>query len=221
MDICCNIRYVDLNGRSGSDPWSFRNFAVLNSYYVTGESNWVLVCVPTSARDFLRRKLEEKHAYPQIFWHAYLMGAVLWNWRHYINFLEDHYQKVVSTSFPFISKLRFISSAKSKTVTLSRYGDQDRPDAALELLTSQPLRSVQTKLQRSLCILQSYSSISNGIEVHIRELNRRQQIRDEEAQLVSMALRQQMDIAVGHIRRLEGLLKSCDFTAQTVRSHSH
>ena len=93
---------------------------------------------------------------------------------------------------------------------------RDQPGFALDLLSSQRLRFVHMKLQRSLCILSSYSDIAKGIVAHARGLSRLQHMRDTEAQLVSMALRSQMDTVTGHIRRVEGLLKTCDFITQTV-----
>lgn len=96
LDICYNIRYVELHGRNRKDPWSFRNLALHHSYSRTGESTWIFISLPVSIREHLKQLLDENEDYHHVLWHLDILVSTEKNWRWYINFLEDSQQKIVS-----------------------------------------------------------------------------------------------------------------------------
>lgn len=68
LDICYNIRYVELHGRDRKDPWSFRNLALYHRYSRAGESAWIFISLPVSIRERLKL-LDKNEDYHHMLWH--------------------------------------------------------------------------------------------------------------------------------------------------------
>ncbi|KAK4223975.1 hypothetical protein QBC38DRAFT_34163 [Podospora fimiseda] len=198
LDICYNMRYVELNNRGGKSPWSCRNFGVLHSLRPSsGESSWLLISVPPSVRARLKDQINGD-IHVQVLWHAHLFGAMLHNWRFYINFLAEQYREI------------------SASVDISSLSVKSKMGITFETTTSEALRSIYKEVHKALCILRSYGNVSQGILTHTRGLRKRKLIRQEDVVAMTTALRRLTETTQIHMCQLDGLLKSCELTAQAI-----
>ena len=97
LEICYNLRHIQLHGRNRTDPWSFRNFAVYHRYSTTKPSIWLFINVPEAVQEHIERILSNatKVTSHPILWHSYFLMVSLYNWRWYINYLEEIFQDIV------------------------------------------------------------------------------------------------------------------------------
>ena len=65
-----------------------------------------------------------------------------------------------------------------------------------------------------LCILHSHIATSKSILVHATDLQKQLCLELHEVEALEVGFQQQIVIIEGHIRRVEGLLQSCTFTAR-------
>ncbi|KAK3988015.1 hypothetical protein QBC44DRAFT_399293 [Cladorrhinum sp. PSN332] len=214
FDLCYNLRYVDLNERSSKDPWSFRNFAVLHMgshdklLGSTGFSgNWLFVSLPLSMKNYIQQRMRDnsngKSEDHQLLWHAYIFGAMLGNWRSYLNFLDEMHQQILKGVRLSAFKTKSGKGLESKGSTI-------------DVMQCQQLESLHARIQKALCILRSYSNLVRGVMHHARGLQKQGGITIQLVQVLSVALRRHSDIIAGHIRHLEGLLASSNFTMQSI-----
>ncbi|KAK3995169.1 hypothetical protein QBC44DRAFT_389895 [Cladorrhinum sp. PSN332] len=168
--ICYNIRYVELNGCGGKNPWSFRNFGVLHSLRPSssgGDSScWLLISIPPEVRARLKQQVNRDDNQRQLLWHAYLLGAMQHNWRFYINFLAEQYREI------------------STSVLVSSFSIKNKTGLTSDLTTSESLRAVHTQAHKALCILRSYGNVSQGVIAHARGLRQLKLIRQDDARAV-------------------------------------
>ncbi|KAK4457375.1 hypothetical protein QBC42DRAFT_279268 [Cladorrhinum samala] len=229
FDLCYNLRYVELNERSEGDPWSFRNFAVLHACslgsHVDAETwgsetkgcpdSWILVSIPPPMRDYMQHMLRESREQEskghQILWHAHLVGAMLGNWRSYLNFLDETHQQIVDNVT--LSTLRTRKTPSGKAVLSGGLVDGQ---LELDVRKCQDLGYLHSRIQKALCILRSYGGVLGGIMCHARGLRKQGRISNDVVQALSVALNRHGDIVAGHIRHAEGLLASSNFTAQSI-----
>lgn len=96
-ELCYNIRYYAENGRGDEDlPWSCRHCAIYQQYSFQDDASvWVLVQVPVSAQEGLRRIVVEKGdvGHPMQL-HLHFLVECERGWRGYINFLGEKLEKM-------------------------------------------------------------------------------------------------------------------------------
>jgi hypothetical protein len=101
-------------------------------------------------------------------------------------------------------------------VATSKLSTSNHEDFALDFSKCQTLRELQSRMQHTICILNSQITIAKGIAVHVDGLKARECILSNEAELLQTGLAQHIGFIEGHIRRVEGLLQTCNFNAQMV-----
>jgi hypothetical protein len=101
-------------------------------------------------------------------------------------------------------------------VAASKLNTSNHEDFALDFSKSQTLRALQSRMQYTICILNSQITIAKGIAVHVNGLKTQKCISGNEAELLQTGVEQHIGFLEGHIRRVEGLLQTCNFNAQMV-----
>jgi hypothetical protein len=222
LDICYNIRYVELHGRNRKDPWSFRNLALYHSYSRAGESTWIFISLPVSIREHLKQFLDENEDYHHVLWHLDILISTEKNWRWYINFLEDSQQNIVSLVLNtwIVLKINITIHFQSRDVAASKFGSSNPEDFPINFSSSQTLSALQARLQKTLCILHSHIGTLKSILLHTRSLQKELCLEVHVAELLEAGLQQQIGISEGHIRRVEGLLQSGTFMTHMVGNYN-
>lgn len=98
-ELCYNIRYYAENGRGDEEfPWSCRHCAIYQQYSLQDNASvWVLVQVPLSAQEGLKRIVGEKgDAGHPMQLHLHFLVECERGWRGYVNCLGRELEKMVS-----------------------------------------------------------------------------------------------------------------------------
>jgi len=101
VELCYNIRYVDMHGRQKSDPWSFRNTAVSHTFRaISNHSQWMFVSLPKPviAQMECSKLLAQAKGTLPFTHHLHILSYCVSNWRPYINHLEAMCEEIVRTS---------------------------------------------------------------------------------------------------------------------------
>lgn len=87
------FRYVDLNNRDTSRPWSIRKVAVYQNYSrLQNSSTWILVSAPLKIETCIDRYVQSVsnfHEVDPFELHVLILESVLTNWRPYIMYLAQ------------------------------------------------------------------------------------------------------------------------------------
>lgn len=105
IEICCLLKYVELNGRNGASPWSLRQMGVYQQFHMTSRKGRCILIQPSL--DLQRRMREEFHENENYtdyvdYWFSFqtlCVSTLNGNWLSYIKFLEKETAAIVSSYF--------------------------------------------------------------------------------------------------------------------------
>jgi hypothetical protein len=85
IEVSYNLRYFEPHGRQLEDPWSCRQTAIHNKYYVEqGNSSWIVIQPPASFRGSVQDAAEGIISYPLALHIRYIRSATT-HWRSYLS----------------------------------------------------------------------------------------------------------------------------------------
>lgn len=131
-----------------------------------------------------------------LIWHMQFLAFCMSNWRGYINYLD--------------AEVRDISDA----TTFTTLNGSAAHEFSIDFSTCQRLGWLRNKLEKSLDILRSYGPIENAILAHLDDLELENVIQPTGRRHLANVIHEQLLIANCHERKVQTLLKSCDFAAQ-------
>ena len=95
VDICYNLRYFELNGRQPSNPWSCRQSAVHQKYFISdGYSAWTVIHPSESFRARLSSAYTTSSSHPMQFHISYIRSSLRF-WRDYLNYQNAQLRRIV------------------------------------------------------------------------------------------------------------------------------
>ncbi|CAH0027382.1 unnamed protein product [Clonostachys rhizophaga] len=92
--LCYNIRYMELNHRKNSDPWSCRQSAISQQYsFSTKASTWIIVQPPMKFSQSVEKNSigQEFHPMAQ---HVWYMTAGISCWREYLEYFATELRRL-------------------------------------------------------------------------------------------------------------------------------
>jgi hypothetical protein len=104
VEIGYNVKYVARHGRTyPNDPFSIREVGVYQKYSSKDRTcQWIFLQAPDALKDRIRATMEcsgdERRPASQVQIHALLLCSVSEEWRDYLVYLEENFNKVVSFS---------------------------------------------------------------------------------------------------------------------------
>lgn len=96
VDLCYNIRHFERHGRALEDPWSCRQSAIHQKYYLSDNTSaWLVISPPIQ---YTRKVVETRTistAHPMAH-HVQYLSIGIGCWREYLNYLTEQMSTVVS-----------------------------------------------------------------------------------------------------------------------------
>lgn len=147
-----------------------------------------------------------------LIWHMQFLAFCMSNWRGYINYLDAEVRDIVWQHFH--SQYSWLILLQSDATTFTTLNGSAAHEFSIDFSTCQRLGWLRNKLERSLDILRSYGPIENAILAHLDDLELENVIQPTGRRHLANVIHEQLLIANCHERKVQTLLKSCDFAAQ-------
>lgn len=102
MEICCLLKYVELNDHNGTSPWSVRQMGLYQQFHITSRQGRCILIQPSlDLQRRMREEFDENENYTDYidYWfsfHLLCLSTVNGNWLSYIKFLEKKIADIVS-----------------------------------------------------------------------------------------------------------------------------
>ncbi|KAH0611953.1 uncharacterized protein H6S33_010005 [Morchella sextelata] len=151
-ELCYNIRYYAENGRGDEEfPWSCRHCAIYQQYSLQDDASvWVLVQVPLSAQEGLKRIVGEKgDAGHPMQLHLHFLVECERGWRGYVNCLGGELEKMSD-------RVRF------RRINSVNFG--------VEFQHSQDIGVLRNRLSQALSILEANLDTALKLAAHYESL---------------------------------------------------
>lgn len=119
VEICCLLKYVELNGRNGAIPWSVRQMGVYQQFNITSRQGRCILIQPSlDLQRRMREEFDENENYTDYinYWFSFQLlcvSTLTGNWLSYTKFLEKKIADIVRTHF--YSALFFVSPKERTT----------------------------------------------------------------------------------------------------------
>lgn len=94
VEICCLLKYVELNGRNGAIPWSVRQMGVYQQFNITSRQGRCILIQPSlDLQRRMREEFDENENYTDYinYWFSFQLlcvSTLTGNWLSYTKFLE-------------------------------------------------------------------------------------------------------------------------------------
>lgn len=117
IEIGCLLKYVELNGRNATIPWSVRQMGVYQQFHITSRQGRCILIQPSSdLQRRMREDFDENENYTEYidYWFSIqllCLSTLNGNWRSYIKFLEKKVAAVVS-NFSLLGHRSFFPTEK-------------------------------------------------------------------------------------------------------------
>ena len=104
IEMCYNIQFVEINGRSDTNPWSLRQSCIYEKIRAAdGRSSWILLQPSQSLRTRLRHllstdaELAALTSTDPLLIHAIIISVAIRNWHAYIGYLFQKLKSLVKS----------------------------------------------------------------------------------------------------------------------------
>lgn len=105
LELAYGLRFVELNGRSKSLPWSLRQTAIYHQCRRDGSDTWIFMGEFRAAKKRMERYFHhstDKHCIDPVELHVILLDTSLSNWRSYMIWLSEEIAVQVSCFNPSV-----------------------------------------------------------------------------------------------------------------------